>query len=102
MLPNEFREITKIQISNDCYYALIDGYYCNSDLDKFQWCRKWKRNGGVNDAMQWEISKRIEAEQKLAKLKIEFERLKKLYDVERENSRIKQSKLNDIKNILSW
>lgn len=54
MLPREFREITKVNISNECYYAIIDGEYNNSELDKFEWCKRFMRHGGVNKILDWE------------------------------------------------
>ena len=62
MLQKEFEERVKFEVSADCYHKCIEPEYNASQLDKDEWVKEWKKNGGVQAAYDWECAKRIKAE----------------------------------------
>ncbi len=44
MTQKEFEERTGLSVSPQCYHGLIEPEYMNSDLDKDEWCKQWKRS----------------------------------------------------------
>ena len=67
MMKQEFEERANLKVSLGCYHSLIEPGYNASKLDKDEWVKEWKKNGGVQAAYDWECAKRIKAE-KLAKV----------------------------------
>ena len=67
MMKQEFEERANFKVSTECYHTFIEPGYNASNLDKDEWVKEWKKNGGVQAAYDWECAKRIKAE-KLAKV----------------------------------
>lgn len=57
MTRQEFQSRVGIKVSQSCYETLIEPAYMNSDLDKDAWCKQWKRNGGVQKVIDFEINR---------------------------------------------
>ena len=62
MMKQEFEERANLKVSLGCYHSLIEPGYNASKLDKDEWVKEWKKNGGVQAAYDWECAKRIKAE----------------------------------------
>lgn len=62
MMKQEFEERAKFKVSPECYHTFIEPGYNASNLDKDEWVKEWKKNGGVQAAYDWECAKRIKAE----------------------------------------
>lgn len=62
MLQKEFEERVKFEVSADCYHKCIDPEYNASQLDKDEWVKEWKKNGGIQKAYDWERTNRQLAE----------------------------------------
>lgn len=62
MMKQEFEERANFKVSPECYHTFIEPGYNASNLDKDEWVKEWKKNGGVQDAYDWECAKRIKAE----------------------------------------
>lgn len=62
MMKQEFEERANLKVSLGCYHSLIEPGYNASNLDKDEWVKEWKKNGGVQAAYDWECAKRIKAE----------------------------------------
>lgn len=54
MLKSEFIERTNFQVTDECYHKFIEPEYNDSTLDKDEWCKQWKRNGGIARAYAWQ------------------------------------------------
>lgn len=54
MLQSEFIERTKFEVSAECYHEFIEPEYNGSTLPKDEWCKQWKRNGGIARAYAWQ------------------------------------------------
>lgn len=67
MMKQEFEERANFKVSTECYHTFIEPGYNASNLDKDEWVKEWKKNGGIQAAYDWECAKRIKAE-KLAKV----------------------------------
>lgn len=63
MMKQEFEERANFKVSPECYHTFIEPGYNASNLDKDEWVKEWKKNGGVQAAYDWECAKRIKAEQ---------------------------------------
>lgn len=50
MLYSEFVNLTGFTPTTEYYYNVIEPEYMASNLDKQTWCRRWKRNGGIENA----------------------------------------------------
>jgi len=50
MLISEFIERTGFRPTEDYYHTEIEPDYNRSDLTKDEWCKQWKRNGGIQKA----------------------------------------------------
>lgn len=50
MLLKEFIERTGFTPAEDYYTRIIEPEYMSSDLDKDQFCKQWKKNGGIQKA----------------------------------------------------
>ena len=66
-MKQEFEERANFKVSTECYHTFIEPGYNASNLDKDEWVKEWKKNGGIQAAYDWECAKRIKAE-KLAKV----------------------------------
>lgn len=62
MMKQEFEERANLKVSPECYHTFIEPGYNASNLDKDEWVKEWKKNGGVQAAYDWECAKRIKAE----------------------------------------
>ena len=54
MLQSEFIERTGLQVTAECYHEFIEPEYDGSTLNKDEWCKQWKRNGGISRAYTWQ------------------------------------------------
>lgn len=54
MMKQEFEERANFKISLECYHSLIEPGYNASKLDKDEWVKEWKKNGGIQAAYDWE------------------------------------------------
>lgn len=61
MTQKEFEERTGLSVSPSCYHGLIEPEYMNSDLDKDEWCKQWKRKKGLQVAYFYEQGRADEA-----------------------------------------
>lgn len=50
MLISEFIDRTGFRPTEDYYHTVIEPEYNASNLDKSDWCRQWKKNGGIQKA----------------------------------------------------
>ena len=53
-MQKEFEQRANFKVSTDCYHSLIEPEYNASKLDKDEWVKEWKKNGGIQDAYDWE------------------------------------------------
>ena len=53
-MKQEFEERANFKISLECYHSLIEPDYNASKLDKDEWVKEWKKNGGIQAAYDWE------------------------------------------------
>ena len=53
-MKQEFEERANLKVSLGCYHSLIEPGYNASKLDKDEWVKEWKKNGGIQDAYDWE------------------------------------------------
>lgn len=80
MLQKEFEEITGFKPTSEYYHSAIEPEYNNSDMDKFAWCKQWKKDGGIQkayDHMVGKCSKALDLEKENKKLQSEINTLKK-------------------------
>ena len=61
-MKQEFEERANLKVSLGCYHSLIEPGYNASKLDKDEWVKEWKKNGGVQAAYDWERTNRQLAE----------------------------------------
>lgn len=82
MLISEFIDRTGFRPSHECYEKHIEPQYNSSDLDKDEWCKQWKRKGGIADAYQWQVvfdtAKINEAKEEINSNQNEINRLNKM------------------------
>lgn len=50
MMINEFVDLTGFKPTDDYYHTEIEPIYERSDMDKRDWCKQWKKNGGIQKA----------------------------------------------------
>ena len=50
MMINEFVDLTGFKPTEDYYHKEIEPIYERSDMDKRDWCKQWKKNGGIQKA----------------------------------------------------
>lgn len=62
MMQNEFEKRANFKVSTDCYHKLIEPEYNASHLDKDEWVKEWKTQGGIQQAYEWEARRREAAE----------------------------------------
>lgn len=56
MLYSEFTKLAGFEVKENYYHAVIEPEYENSDLDKFEWVKQWKKNGGIQKAYDAMVS----------------------------------------------
>ena len=61
-MQQEFEDRAKFEVSADCYHKCIEPEYNASKLDKDEWVKEWKKNGGIQKAYNWERMNRQQAE----------------------------------------
>lgn len=68
---HEFTQLTGFTPTEKYYHEVIEKSYNASKLDKAEWCKEWKKNGGIQEAyknlelelrVQKEFAEDIEAE----------------------------------------
>jgi hypothetical protein len=62
MMQKEFEDRANFKVSTDCYHKLIEPEYNASNLDKDEWVKEWKKQGGIQKAYEWEQHRREAAE----------------------------------------
>lgn len=62
MMQNEFEQRANFKVSTDCYHKVIEPEYNASNLDKDEWVKEWKKQGGIQQAYEWEAKRREAAE----------------------------------------
>lgn len=62
MMQKEFEDRANFKVSTDCYHKLIEPEYNASNLDKDEWVKEWKYQGGIQKAYEWEQHRREAAE----------------------------------------
>ena len=50
MMLEEFIRLTGFTPEQDYYTNVIEQEYMNSDMDKREWCKKWLKDGGIQNA----------------------------------------------------
>ena len=55
MLISEFIDRTGFRPTAECYEQHIEPNYNASSLQKDDWCKQWKRQGGIAEAYQWQV-----------------------------------------------
>ena len=61
-MQKEFEDRANFKVSTDCYHKLIEPEYNASNLDKDEWVKEWKKQGGIQKAYEWEQHRREAAE----------------------------------------
>lgn len=56
MLISEFIDRTGFRPTAECYEQHIEPKYNASDLKKDEWCKEWKRKGGIAEAYRWQVN----------------------------------------------
>lgn len=59
MLQSEFEERVGFTVTSDCYHQFIEPEYNVSKLEKDEWCKKWKKDQGIQRAYSW-MAKKVE------------------------------------------
>ena len=77
MLLSEFIERTKFQVTAECYHEFIEPEYKGSTLDKDEWCKQWKRQGGISRAYTWQCRHYEDRIKEANRIQIENEDLQK-------------------------
>lgn len=65
MLQSEFEERVGFTVTADCYHEFIEPEYNISKLEKDEWCKKWKKDQGIQRAYSW-MAKKVEELNKFA------------------------------------
>ena len=90
MLISEFIDRTGFRPTEDYYHTEIEPEYNRSNLNKDEWCKQWKKNGGIQKAydamcklagndyaqvisLQWEIKQLTEQSDRLNQDKKELQ-----------------------------
>lgn len=68
MMQQEFEDRAKFEVSADCYHKCIEPEYNASKLDKDEWVKEWKKNGGIQKAYDWERTNRQQAQKQAKEL----------------------------------
>ena len=59
MMQKEFEDRAKFKVSAECYHMLIEPEYTASKLDKDEWVKEWKKQGGIQKAYDFERQNRV-------------------------------------------
>ena len=59
MMQKEFEDRAKFKVSAECYHMLIEPEYTESKLDKDEWVKEWKKQGGIQKAYDFERQNRV-------------------------------------------
>lgn len=87
MMQQEFEDRAMFKVSADCYHKCIEPEYNASSLDKDEWVKEWKKNGGIQKAYDWERTNRYLAEKEAKHTKEAIESV-----AEERDSYMKQAK----------
>lgn len=60
MMQKEFEDRAKFKVSAECYHMLIEPEYNASNLDKDEWVKEWKKQGGIQKAYDFERQHQLE------------------------------------------
>ena len=78
MMKSEFiEEVGFVPTADE--YAEIEAEYMGTDIGKDQFCKEWKKNGGVQRLMRLRVRRIEELETELAKEKADYERMDTQY-----------------------
>lgn len=99
MMRSEFIERTGFEPTAD-EYAQINQEYMGCDIDKDQFCKEWKKNGGIQRLTRMRVSRIEELEHELETVRRVYEEQLKAKDAEiekiaRERDGAIQLSLND-------
>ena len=105
MLLTEFTERTGFNPTPDCYSYCIEPEYHSSSLDKDEWCKQWKRKGGIQKAYDWECNRKEEFRQEYSKseanlhdamqqIKVFVDMQQERDDLQKVNAKLTNDKLN--------
>ncbi len=88
---NEFKKRVNFDVAEQYFDEVINPAYMNSPLDKDEWCKKWKKEGGIQAAYTWLIKKHNAAINDAISKDMEFsegieELMKRLIDISEEYS----------------
>ena len=102
MMINEFVDLTGFKPTDDYYHTEIESIYERSDMDKRDWCKQWKKNGGIQkayDALREQAANDyanvLSLENEVKNLKEQLSRLKDMNDSQSQIIRDEREKLFD-------
>ena len=78
MMKSEFIERVKFE-PTEKEYAEIEAEYMGTDIDKDEFCKQWKKNGGVERLMRLRARRIEELEGLLAKAERDYDRMESNY-----------------------
>ena len=78
MMKSEFIERVEFE-PTVAEYEEIEAEYMGTDIDKDQFCKEWKKNGGIQRLMRLRARKIEELETELAKEKADYSRMDAQY-----------------------
>ena len=100
MMINEFVDLTGFKPTDDYYHTEIEPIYERSDMDKRDWCKQWKKNGGIQkayDALREQAANDytnvLSLENEVKNLKEQLSRLKDMNDSQSQIIRDEREKL---------
>lgn len=97
MLQSEFIERTKFEVNAECYHEFIEPEYNGSTLPKDEWCKQWKRNGGIARAYAWQVARNNELKSKFNDLKYAADALQDRLDRTLEDNGRLRENIQDLK-----
>jgi len=90
MTHQEFTERVNLNVSPYYFDHYVHPVYMKSELDKDAWCKLWKRNGGYQQAYDWERMMRTSCSDAIDKHVKRIDDLnKKIEELERENRELR-------------
>lgn len=97
MLISEFIDRTGFRPTAECYEQHIEPNYNASSLQKDDWCKQWKRQGGIAEAYQWQVvfdtAKINEAKEQTNHNAVLYTQLQQKYEqLQRENKQLRDDK----------
>ena len=60
MLYSEFTKLAGFEVKESYYHNVIEPEYDNSSLDKFEWVKQWKKDGGIQKAYEDLLSENVQ------------------------------------------